>query len=158
MGRAHLGLIAVINIDIFISHAWRFHGDYQKLIDLLDEHANLKVRNFGLPWYDPALNIHTEEGGNTLRELLRNQIIPAQVFVLLSSVFANKGARKWVDFELEYAKQLAKPVVALPNFGEDEVPLEVCEYSDRQASWEVKRFLEELETASSIHTDQSIQL
>lgn len=127
--------------DLFISHAWRYHDDWSRLSALLDAHDPYAWRNFSLPWFDPALNPATHSGGETLRWSLESQIIPAHAMILLSSVFAQQGSRKWIDFEVAMARKHSKPILALPVWGEPEVPSEVADIADVVAAWDVEKLL-----------------
>ena len=127
--------------DVFVSHAWRYHDDWNLLTRMLDVYDPRAWRNFSLPWFDPALNPATESGGATLRWSLESQIIPVDVVVLLSSVFAQQGSRKWIDFEIEMAGNHAKPIIALPAWGETAVPPEVAKIADATGKWDAGELL-----------------
>jgi hypothetical protein len=60
-------MVKTRTVDIFITHAWRYHHDWKRAVDLLNAHAPRGWRNFGLPWYDPALDPRTEKGGQLVR-------------------------------------------------------------------------------------------
>lgn len=131
-------MIQTRTIDIFITHAWRFHHDWKLLVDLLNAHALRAWRNFSLPWYDPALDPRTEKGGKVVRWNLESQIIPAHVVILLASVMSEPGARKWLDFELEMARKHKKHVLALPPWGETDVAQETSALADTIVDWDAK--------------------
>jgi hypothetical protein len=61
--------------------------------------------------------------------------------ILLSSVFAQQGSRKWIDFEVAMARKHSKPILALPVWGEPEVPAEVADIADVVAAWDVEKLL-----------------
>ena len=122
--------------DLFISHAWRYHDDWTRMGELLDGCPGLKWRNFSVPWYDPAMDPNTEVGGRFVHRWLEQQIVPACGVILLSSVWANKSARKWVELELDLARKHGKPVVAVPPFGEAEVPADAAARADAVCGWE----------------------
>ena len=129
-------------LDIFISHAWRYHEDWNRVSSMLDAYNARAWRNFSLPWYDPALNPATESGGAQLRWNLESQIIPVHAMILLCSVFAQQGSRKWVDFEVEMARKHLKPIIALPATGETTIRPEVGEIVDAAGTWDAKKLLD----------------
>ncbi len=129
-------MIKTRTVDIFITHAWRFHQDWKCLVDLLNAHDARGWRNFSLPWYDPALDPRTETGGQVVRWNLESQIIPVHAVILLASVMREPGTRKWLDHELAMARLHKKPVLALPPFGEEDVTDEVRERADRIICWD----------------------
>src|SRR5262249_37199648 len=105
--------------DIFITHAWRYHDDWTRMGDLLDGFLGSSWRNFSVPWYDPALDPNTEVGHRLIHQWLEQQIVPTCGIVLLSSVYDNKSARRWVELEVELARKHQKPIVGVPTFGQE---------------------------------------
>jgi hypothetical protein len=129
-------MVKTYTIDLFITHAWRYHQDWKNLVDLLNAHGPRAWRNFSLPWYDPALDPRTEKGGQLVRWQLESQIIPVHAVVLLASVLNEPGTRKWLDYELEMARKHKKPILALPPWGETEVSLDVAGRADAVVGWD----------------------
>ena len=125
-----------VTYDVFITHAWRYHDDWNRAADVLDGVAGFKWRNFSVPWYDPAMDPNTAVGGRFVRDWLEGQILPSSAVLFLDSVYAVKSARKWLDTELEIARAARKPVIALPPFGAVGVSLEVAEIVDQVVPWD----------------------
>lgn len=136
--------------DIFITHAWRYHEDWSLLAEMLDNLAELKWRNFSLPWHDPAMEPNSEVGGKFIRDFLETQIIPACGVVFLSGVYAIKSARRWLDLELEMARTYNKPVIGLPAIGEAEVPEELRPLCDGCTTWDAKAVISALDVARQL--------
>jgi hypothetical protein len=129
-------MVKTRTVDIFITHAWRYHRDWKCLVDLLNAHDASRWRNFSLPWYDPALDPRTEKGSKLVRWHLESQIIPVHAVLLLASVLSEPGTRKWLDFELEMARKHRKPIIALPPWGETMVNKEVATRADAVVGWD----------------------
>lgn len=127
--------------DIFITHAWRYHEDWTRMGELLDAADWLEWRNFSLPWHDPALDANTELGGNMIRTSLEKQVIPVVAVILLSGVYASGSGRKWLDIELDYSRRHDKPVIAVPRFGESEVPSDVREAAHAVCGWDAREII-----------------
>jgi hypothetical protein len=136
-------------VDVFITHAWRYHRDWKLLVDLLNAHDLHRWRNFSLPWYDPALDPRTESGGKTVRWHLEAQIIPAHAVLLLTSVLSEPGTRKWLDYEIELSRKHGKPIIAIPPWGESEVNLEVSELADAVVGWDAAAIFEAVKQAQT---------
>ena len=141
-------MTAKATYDLFITHAWRYHDDWRRLVDLLNAHDVRAWRNFSLPWYDPALDARTEAGGRAVRWHLETQIIPVQAVLLLASVLSEPGTRKWLDFELQVARKNSKPVIAVPAWGESDVDPEVCTQVDSVVGWDAPSLLAAVAEAS----------
>jgi hypothetical protein len=131
--------------DLFITHAWRYHDDWKRMVDLLNTNGIRSWRNFSLPWYDPALDARTQEGGRIVRWNLESQIIPSRAVILLSSVYERPGARKWLDFEIEAARKHVKPIIAVPAWGQTRVPTEVAELADVVVDWNLAALLDAIQ-------------
>lgn len=128
--------------DIFVTHAWRYHDDWNRFADLMNAVAQFRWRNFSVPWYDPAVDVHTEAGRKYVITWLENQIIPCQVVVALDSVYAVKSARQWVDEEIRLARQHGKPIFALPAYGAEGASAAVATLADRVLSWDGRAIAE----------------
>ena len=103
--------------DLFITHAWRYHDDWTRVGEMFDKFLGDFWRNFSVPWYDPALDPNTEVGKRLVHRWLEQQIVPTCGVILLSSVYENKSAQKWVVLEVELARKYQKRIVGLPTFG-----------------------------------------
>jgi hypothetical protein len=122
--------------DLFLTHAWRYHDDWNRMVDALNAHGVRTWRNFSLPWYDPALDPRAPEGGQIVRRQLETQIIPCHAVVFLSGVHEQLGARKWVELEVEMAHRHSKPIIAVPAWGTTELPQEVRDMADVVVPWD----------------------
>jgi len=122
--------------DIFITHAWRYHEDWTRISELLDDLQGRKWRNFSVPWHDPAMDPNSEVGGKFIRSWLENQIIPAHGVVFLAGVYAIKSARRWLDLEVEMARKHRKPIIGVPAIGADAVPDEIAAFCDKTVGWD----------------------
>src|SRR5205809_3506120 len=127
--------------DLFITHAWRYHEDWNRLTEMIDRYDPRCWRNFSLPWYDPALQPSSESGGKILRDNLETQIIPSHAVILLSSVFEQPASRKWLDYEIEMAHKHRKHIIAVPSWGQSVVPPKVQVFADYVGTWDVKSLL-----------------
>lgn len=131
--------------DIFITHAWRYHDDWTRLCERLDQSPAIAWRNFSVPWFDPVMDPNTETGMQMVHRWLESQIMPAAVVVLLTSVYAVKSARKWVDLEVAMARRHGKPIVGLPAFTDTEVPADIRSMVSAIAPWDVTALVETFE-------------
>ena len=127
--------------DIFITHAWRFHDDWNRFSELMDKRPGLAWRNFSLPWHDPAMDPNTEVGGRFIRSFLESQIIPVHLVVLLAGVYEIRSARRWLAMEVEMARKHNKPIIGMPAIGKDTVPEEVSVLCDVVGSWDGERVI-----------------
>jgi len=126
-----------ISYDLFISHAWRFHDTWTKMVELLDAQDRISWRNFSVPWYDPAMDPNTPEGARHVHQNLEQQVKPANVMLLLIDVYSVKSARKWVDMEIGFANRHGVPIITVGNL--DDIPaeaVEVAKFGDANVAWD----------------------
>lgn len=110
---------------IFISHAWDYNDDYYRLIKYLDEAPNFIYSNYSVPKHDPAQG--------TLREALRRQIRPVEVVLILAGMYVN--ASDWIQFEMDFAAALSKPMVGIRPWGAQRVPQAVQDAVTEMVGW-----------------------
>jgi hypothetical protein len=122
--------------DLFLTHAWRYHEDWTSLGALLDAYDGLTWRNFSVPWHDPALDANTELGGRFIRNWLETQILPVHAVLFLAGVYAVKSNRRWLDLELELARNHGKPVIGLPAIGASDPPENLRPLADEFVGWD----------------------
>jgi hypothetical protein len=118
---------ALTTYRIFISHAWDYNEDYYRLIKYLDAAPNFQYANYSVPEHDPVA------GGGQLAENIRDQIRPVQVVLILAGMYAAHS--DWIQFEIEFAQGLAKPMVGIRPWGADRIPQVVQESVDEMVGW-----------------------
>ena len=96
-------------IDIFISHAWRFHEEWKLTVDIIDSFTDIEWRNFSVPWHDPALRASTEIGNRSITNTLKSQIIPCHLCFILTDLYSVNGNIKWIDLAVEFSKEYKVP-------------------------------------------------
>lgn len=114
---------------IFLSHAWQYNADYYRLIDRLDEAPNFSYANYSVPEHDPV-----DAGNNSkLAEELRQQIRPVEIIIILSGMYV--AYSDWIQFEIDYAKYLGKPILGIKPWGAERIPKAVQDAADRIVGW-----------------------
>jgi hypothetical protein len=115
---------------IFISHAWSYNADYYQLVDRLDETRNFLYANYSVPEHDPV-----DAYNNTkLKEELRQQIRPVEVVIILGGMYV--AASDWIQFELDFAKHLNKPILGVRPWGTVKIPKSVQDAADEIVGWD----------------------
>jgi hypothetical protein len=133
--------------DLFITHAWRYHDDWTRVSEMFDKFLGDSWRNFSVPWYDPALDPNTEVGSRLIHRWLEQQILPTCGVILLSSVYENRSAQKWVILEVELARKYQKRIVGLPAFGVASMAPEAAALVDQQCPWDAGQIIAVLDAA-----------
>ncbi len=120
---------ALKTYDIFISHAWSYNDEYYRLVDMLNAAPNFKWRNYSVPEHDPA----DANSDRKLREALKRQMRPVNVVLILSGMYAVHS--DWIEFEVEFADSLGKPMVGIKPWGQERVPRYVADAVEEMVGW-----------------------
>jgi hypothetical protein len=114
---------------LFISHAWSYSERYKRAVKFLDAAPYFQWSNYSVPEDDsyPRMN------SNQLGDALRNQIRPVQCVVIVSGMYVNHS--DWIQFEIDFAKSLKKPILGIRRWGEERSPQRVIECADEMVAW-----------------------
>ena len=117
---------------IFISHAWSYNADYYQLVDRLDETRNFLYANYSVPEHDPV-----DANNNTkLKEELREQIRPVEVVIILGGMYV--AYSDWIQFEIDFAKELNKSILGVRPWGAAKMPKAVQDAADEIVGWNTR--------------------
>ena len=111
---------------VFISHAWDYSDDYWRVVQFLDESRNFWWENLSVPQHEAA-------SGDDLAYELRNQMRPADVFLIIAGMYAAR--RDWIDFELSFARRIGRPVIGIIKWGSERVPIAIQNAAIEIVGW-----------------------
>lgn len=117
------------NYRLFISHAWSYSERYKRAVQFLDDASNFSWTNYSVPRDDGFPGMNSAE----LTEQMRKQIRPVQCVVIISGMYVNHS--EWIQFEMDYAKSLGKPIVGIRRWGEERTPQSVVDCADVMVNW-----------------------
>lgn len=124
-------------IRVFVSHVFSESDDYLRVFEYLES----VDRFFYLNVSDP--NIVPENGVEGFKEALRQQIQKSEVIILLAGVYAQK--RDWVDFQINAAKAMGKPIVLINPFGRvTTVPGDLLSQANEVLDWNEREIVDAL--------------
>lgn len=95
-------------VRLFVSHVFEPADDYDRVFEYLESSHNFYYRNCS----NPELPVTDREA---MKEELRKQITLAEVVIVPSGMYQRH--RELIDFQLNCAKGLDKPVIVLESFG-----------------------------------------
>jgi len=107
-------------IHIFISHAWAHSHHYQTLSEwIFNERwsvgqASLQFLDYSVPKHDP---IHNAVNDLQLKRAIFDKIGRSHIIIIPSGMYAAKS--KWIQKEIDGAKQYRKPILAVNPFGQE---------------------------------------
>jgi hypothetical protein len=116
-------------VRLFVSHVFEKTDDYLRVFEYLESAHNFYYRNCSAPDASPGAE------REVMRERLRQEITQAEVVIVLSGLY--RAQREWIDFELNCAKGLDKPVIVLEIFGvKEKLPVQLEALADEIIEWD----------------------
>lgn len=98
-------------IRVFVVHTFAEQPDYMRVFEYLESRPNFYYRNCSRPDVRPG-----GDGSDGVKEELRRQVEEAEIVILPVAMFALNPVL--VTFQVDLAKSLGKPVLAIKAFGE----------------------------------------
>lgn len=116
--------------NLFISHSWSYHNEYGRLVNLLENAPFFRYKNYSVPKDSPIHNASTDLA---LKEAIRNQMRPASCALILAGVYSTYS--KWINIEIELAKELNKKIIAIEPWSSERTSLKVKNEADVIVGW-----------------------
>lgn len=118
--------------NVFISHAWDYSDEYDRVVDFLDDFENLEWQNHSVPLSDPLDTVNDVH----LRSRLRDRIRTTSVVLVLAGMYS--AHREWIQNEIELANEFDKPIVGICPHGSKQTPNVVEEAAVEMVKWRQK--------------------
>lgn len=122
--------------NIFISHAWRYSEDYDKVVGWLNEAQNegtLTWKNYSVPQHDPLIDPDTPVGKTKLKSMLKGQISPTSKVIVISGMYA--AYSEWIDFEIDTSVEYSKYIIGLKPWGQERIPQKISDNANVMVGW-----------------------
>jgi len=120
---------ALRDYHLFISHAWQYSDDYQKLLALLKAAPLFVCSDYSVPKRDP-LDART---ARQLWDAICQQIAPTSVVLVLSGMYT--AYSKWMQAEIDIAQLYRKPIVGIVPRGNEVAPRAVTSVAAEMVGW-----------------------
>lgn len=117
------------NYRLFISHAWKYSEGYLRAVQFLNNSSNFLWTNYSVP-VDRRFNLMSVR---LLKEEILGQIRPVQCVIVLAGMYAAHS--DWIQFEIDSAKLLRKPILGIVPWGAERTPLSVTNAADKLVNW-----------------------
>lgn len=135
--------------NIFISHAWKYSDDYNKVVEWLDEekenNKNFNWKSYSVPEHDPLIDPDKPAGKKQLQEMLKGQIRPCSIVIVISGMYVAHS--DWIDFEIDTAVDYDKYIIGLKPWGQERVPKKVSDNADVMVGWNKKSLIDAIVNA-----------
>lgn len=117
------------NYHLFISHAWRYHEDYVKIKNMLDNASLFSYSDYSVPQpkgYDTMSSA-------ALTAEIQGQINPSSVVLVLGGLYVSYSS--WIQYEIDYAKAKAKSIIGVTPRGATRTPKAVADAANIIVGW-----------------------
>ena len=114
---------------LFISHAWRYSERYERMIGFLDAAPRFIYANHSVPENRAFGRMSVAQ----LQEQLREQIRPVEVVIIIGGMYVAHS--DWIQFEIDYAEFLGKPILGIRPRGAQVMPAAVTRAADEVVNW-----------------------
>lgn len=101
----------------------------RELVQFLNDAPNFIWTNYSVP-VDKKFE---QMSSQALAEEIRGQIRPVQCVIVLAGMYAAHSG--WIQFEIDFAKSLGKPILGIVPWGAERTPLSVALAADRMVNW-----------------------
>lgn len=112
---------------VFICHDWEYSEDYYRICDFLNDARNFGWRDLSVPEHDPL------DTDDMLQKNLRDQIRPADVMLVMAGMYSARSG--WMDWEMEFARRIGKPIIGIRPWGNVQLPVVVQHNADEIVGW-----------------------
>ena len=114
---------------ILISHSWDYNSDYETIKRWLNNTSYFNWTDYSVPLSKP-LNVSCKR---ELKEKLHTRIALCSCVIILSGMYV--AYSEWIDYEINTAIELGKPIIGIKPWGQEKVPSIVSEKADVIVGW-----------------------
>jgi hypothetical protein len=115
---------------LFLSHAWDYDDDYDRLVKLLNNAQDFHWRNLSVPSND---RIHHLSTGAEIRAALAFYINKADCVLICAGMYC--AHREWIQAEIDIARELGKPIIGIELWGQERTPTDIQDSASRMVGW-----------------------
>jgi len=120
---------------LFISHAWKYGDDYDRLIKLLDNAKNFSYYNYSAPKEKPLFPEGTPLNNKKIADKITDKISPSQITIVISGMYV--AYKDWMQYEIDESKRMGKPILGINPFKQSQgpTPKYVSENANMMVNW-----------------------
>ena len=121
---------------LFISHSWTYNNAKDTIVRFLDK-VGLDYQSLYIPKKDP---VHETGPDQQLLFAITEKIKRSSCLIILAGVFPYYD--RWIEKEIEVAKELGKPIIAIQPWSNDKTSELVKRNANRIVKWQVNQIVE----------------
>lgn len=116
--------------NLFVSHSWNYGSQYNKFTNLLKARPYFSFKNYSVPATNPITGARTDR---QLYDAIERKVRSCSVVIIMAGVYSTYS--KWINKEIEIAKRLGKPILAVKPHGSTNISTTVRAAADEVCSW-----------------------
>ena len=120
---------ALRDYHILISHSWGYTSHYETVCKWLDNAHYFTWSDYSVCCNNP-LDTKTKA---ELKEKLRSRISSSSCILALSGMYV--AYSEWIDFEINTAESIGKPIIGVKPWGQERVPTIIQDKSIVLVGW-----------------------
>lgn len=117
------------NYRLLISHSWSYQNHYKTIKDWLDSSLYFRWSNHSISADNPFDSSTDRE----LKEKLTRQISGCSAVIVVAGMYSNYS--KWIDYEIDEAVRMNKPIIALRPWRSERTPLKIRNNATILVNW-----------------------
>lgn len=119
--------------DLFISHAWKYGSEYDRLTHMLNSAPYFSYRNYSAPKDKPLVSPGSTVTNRILKDFIDGKIRPVNVVIVLSGMYYYY--HDWMKVEIDIAQYYHKPIIAIKPWGNQVIPQSMVDISNVVVNW-----------------------
>ncbi len=131
---------SLYNYRIFVSHAWRYGADYNRLISFLDSAPYFSYYNYSAPKEKPLFPYGTPYTSEDIARKITEKIRPSQITLVISGMYG--AYSDWIKYEIEESVRMGKPVIGIIPWGQERVPTFIRDNATELVGWNTKSIVD----------------
>lgn len=112
-----------------ISHSWDYNSQYETVKGLLDSSQYFNWTDYSVPISKPI----DAKSKKELQDKIRIRISLCSCVIILSGMYVTYS--EWIDYEIETAVALGKPIIGVKPWGQERIPTKVSNNADVMVGW-----------------------
>ena len=118
---------------LFISHAWKYGDDYERLVSLLDNEYSFNWLNWSAPEDKPAIPSWMTVPDQVVAQKIAEKVNAADCVIVIAGMYAHYS--DWIQAEMNIALHLNKPLIGVKPWGSEKMPQAVSQRTKEDVGW-----------------------
>ena len=118
---------------LFISHAWKYGDEYDRLVGLLNSAPRFRWLNWSASEDKPVIPEGMIAPNQIVLDAIARKISMADCVLVVAGMYANHS--DWMQAELDICLRLNKPLIGIKPWGSERMPQQVSSRTIEDVSW-----------------------